>query len=218
MLQPVPVALTTLATLALCAGALLPLNAATRTGRFRRALHKCGALVSDMNDRIVPVTRRRLRPQGRTRTWPALLPNAIDADSVAERTAAVRALADGDGAGNAGYLLAAIAREEEGELRMLAFRALIARKHGEGRDVFREALRSGSDAERSMAIDGLARLDAFDELSEAFADRLEPLAAKAVLLYSAARDRSRALEVLDERVDPGRRDAILTLLAGVLDA
>ena len=74
--------------------------------------------------------------------------------------------------------------------------------------MFCDALRSGSDAERSLAIDGLARLQAFDELTEAFADRLEPLAAKAVLLYAASRDRARIVDALDDRVEPARRDAI----------
>jgi hypothetical protein len=217
VVQPVPTALATLATLALFAGALLPLNAATRTLRMRDLLRMCGAAVSDFSERVVPVTRRRLRPRAGAPTWPALLPYPIDAGSEEERAAAVRRLVDAQPDEPAGHILATIAREEDGELRMLAFRSLISNRHPAGREVFCEALRSGSDAERSLAIDGLARLSAFDELTEAFSDRIEPLAAKAVLLFAASRDRRTVVEALDDRVDPARRDGILKLLAGVLD-
>ncbi len=217
MVQPVPTALATLATLALFAGALLPLNAAARTFRLRDLLRMCGAAVSDFSERVVPVTRRRLRPRAAAPTWPALLPYPVDAGSEEERASAVRRLVEAEPDEPTGHILAAIAREEDGELRMLAFRSLIANRYAAGREIFCEALRSGSDGERSLAIDGLARLGALDELTEAFSDRVEPLAAKAVLLFAASRDRRTVIEALDDRVDPARRDAILKLLAGVLD-
>jgi len=216
LVQPVPLALTTLATLALFAGALLPVNTASGA-RGRHILRRLGVIVSDLNDRIVPVTRRRLRPRPAAPTWPALLSLPIDASSDEARTEAVRALVQGPPDERTGRILAGVAREEEGELRLLAFRSLIAQRHAEGREVFCEALRSGSDAERSLAIDGLARLSAFSDLREAFADRLEPLAAKAVLLFSAHHDRRSVVDALDETVEPARRDAILKLLAGVLE-
>jgi hypothetical protein len=215
--QPVPIALTTLATIALFAGALLPINAAAKTARVRDIVRRYGAMVSDLNERIVPVTRRRLRPRSGAPTWPALLPNPIEAASDEARAAAVRELIAATPTERTGHILACIAREEDGELRLLAFRSLIARRHDEGRAVFCEALRSGSDSERSLAIDGLARLGALDDLAEAFSDRVEPLAAKAVLLFAGGHDRRRVVEVLDERVDPARRDAILRLLAGVME-
>lgn len=216
-MQPVPAALTTFATLALLAGALLPLNAAARTVHWRELLDRCSAIVSEFSERVVPVTRRRLRPRSEAPTWPALLPQSIDPSSAPERAAAVRAIADAAPTETSGAILAAIAREEDGELRMLAFRSLIAHRYAEGRAVFREALRDGSDGERSLAIDGLARLGAIDDLREAFSDRVEPLAAKAVLLFAASRDRRNVVDALDDSVDPARRDAILKLLAGVLD-
>ena len=69
------------------------------------------------------MTRRRLRPAAAPPTWPAMLPYAIDAGSSEERTTALRALLDGPEDPAAGTILAAIAREEQGELRVLAFRA-----------------------------------------------------------------------------------------------
>jgi signal transduction histidine kinase len=173
--------------------------------------------MSELNDRIVPVTRKRLRARPSVPTWTEMLANSIDSASLEERAAAVRALIAAGPRPEDGALLARIAREEEGDLRLLAFRSLIAQRYPEGRDIFSEAVRSGSDAERSLAIDGLARLGAFEALTEAFSDRVEPLAAKAALLYSAAHDRRTLLEALDERIEPTRRDAILKLLVGVLE-
>ncbi len=215
-MQPVPVALTTLATLALFAGALLPHATLPRAPRLRDALRRCGAIVSDLN-RIVPVTRRRLRPRAAEPSWTALLAHDVDAASAPDRETALRALARGDGASDAGAILAAAASQEEGELRMIALHALIARAYPEGRAVFAATLLDGSDAERSLAVDGLAKLGAYDDLCAAFADRLEPLAAKAVLLYGGARGRRESIEELSARVDPARRDAIVALLSGILE-
>jgi hypothetical protein len=113
--------------------------------------------------------------------------------------------------------LAQAAREEDDDLRFAALRALLTRRCPEGCAVFRDTLRSGSDAERSLAVDGLARLGAMDELTEGFGDRLETIAAKAVLACATSRRRSDVIELLDAHVDAARREAILSLLGGVLE-
>jgi len=210
--QPLPLALTTLATLALGAGLLLPEKAPI-------ALRKLGALLmNESKGRVVPVTRRPLRAQTQLEgpSWPALL-GAAETATLDERRTLLRALFGESSRTDLGVILAAAAREEQGDLRLTALRGLVAGAHAEGLEVFRDALRIGTDSERSLSIDGLARLGALDELPAAFNDRLEPLAAKAALAFAASRERGVLEEALEDRVDAGRRDAILRLLAGILE-
>jgi len=223
-----PVALTLLATIALAAGLLLPARAmrsepaaperASGLAPVPDALLRLGArLIQQSRDRIAPVTRRPLRAQTAEPTWPELAGAGSERLSPGDRQTLLNELVEGEPRAGLGAVFALAATEEERELRPLALRALVAGAYPEGRDVFAEALHSGSEVERSMAIDGLARIGALDELPFAFGDRLEPLAAKAALAFVRSRDR-RALEsALEGRVDAGRRDAILRLLAGVLE-
>jgi len=244
VLRTLPVALATLATLALGAGIFMPrrkgdglMSAAWRrpsNGRHAdvqpsvetgpplaaasdESRVPLTSLVRPEEDRIVPVTRRRLRQQAGGITWPALIdPGLVEAEP-GERGKLLKALAFEIWHEGCGVALVQAVREEDGDLRFAALRALLSRRCPEGLDVFREVLRTGSDSERSLAVDGLTRLGACDDLTEAFADRLETIAAKAVLACAETRRRSEIVALLANRVDTARRDAILNLLGGILE-
>ncbi len=231
-------ALATLATVALGAGVLLP-SRRTMSPRWRlppngqngeraqadgpafpasSAPAPSPALSAKADDeRVVPVTRRRLRQHTSGITWPTLIDPKLTDASGEERAQLLRALTFEVWHEGCAAALAQAAREEDDDLRFAAFRALLTRRCPEGYEIFRDALRNGSDAERSLAVDGLARLGATDELTEAFGDRLETIAAKAVLASATSRRRCDVVELLDAHVDPGRREAILSLLGGVLE-
>ena len=172
----------------------------------------------DESQRVVPVTRRRLRQRGGSVGWPALVEPVQSDLSAAERCRILDdVIADEHAPGRAIVLVRAV-REEEGALRLAALKALVTLRCADGLETFREVLSSGSDAERSLAIDGLAALGATEDLALALSDRLEPLAAKAALHMCPSRKRQELDALLQTNCDALRRDAILGLLAGYFDA
>jgi hypothetical protein len=82
-------------------------------------------------------------------------------------------------------------------------------------DRLRELLRSGSDAERALAIDTLILHGLYEELVPALGDRLEVLAAKAALGLARSSSRADLIAAIKPHVSEGRLGAILVLLAGL---
>jgi hypothetical protein len=169
------------------------------------------------DERVVPLTRLRLRSQARSIAWPALIDPKNAAWGQGERAALLRSIDTlASGPVRERVLLDAIG-EEDGALRLLALQSL-ARSRSEGAgDAFAEILVRGSDEERSLAIDALLAIDRREDILAAFGDRVEAIAAKAALAYVGTRRRDDYLEILDRRVDRPRRNAILTLLAATLE-
>ncbi len=167
------------------------------------------------SERVVPITRLPLRPQGAAITWPHMVPGAHDACEIDdERYALLHELASRPSADNIRAALARAYEEESGEGRIHALRALM-RGGYDGRAIFLDALRIGTDEERSIAVDALASVGLRDELIPAFSDRIEAIAAKAVLCYVGTAERDEYRAVLEQYVDSARCEAILGLLAGV---
>ncbi len=219
-----------LATLALGAGAVLPARSAAglrRASAIERAARELARDVRsfrvkpqdpvDENQRVVPVTRRRLRPRSGAVGWPAMVePERTDFSP--EERGRILHLVIGDGdAARRSAVLSRVVFEEDGDLRLTALKALVSQRDGTALDAFRDVLRSGSDAERSLAIDGLVALGATDDLVPALADRLELLAAKAALGLCATRRRADLLELMAPHVEVARREAVVALLSGFFD-
>jgi len=81
--------------------------------------------------------------------------------------------------------------------------------------MLRDALRTGSDAERALAIEGLSRHGLRDELPIALEDPLEPLAAKAALAFAGTTNREQLAAAIKPHITEGRLAAILALLPGL---
>jgi hypothetical protein len=169
-------------------------------------------------ERIAPLTRLRLRRHV-TVTWPAILDPHTPFLETKRRLEILRAvLAPGslDAArAGIGEALARAYLEEESEGRILALRGLIGGGFTEGPSIFREALRTGSDAERSLAVDGLVAQRRIDDLLPALEDRIEAIAAKAGLAYAGTSSRSAVREALKPHISEARLEAILSLLVGL---
>jgi hypothetical protein len=153
-------------------------------------------------------------------TWPAILDPARPILARDERLEALRALiaetSPQDRSG-VGEVLARAYLEEDGDGRILALRGLIAGRFAEGPSVFREALRTGSDGERSLAVDGLAIHARFEDLIPAFGDRIDAIAAKAALAYASTSSRPLFRKALQEQVSEARLETFLSLLPGLRD-
>jgi hypothetical protein len=114
-----------------------------------------------------------------------------------------------------GEALARAYLEEDGDARIMALRALISGRFPEGPSIFREALRTGNDTERSLAVDGLTIEGRLDDLLPALEDRLEAIAAKAALAYAGASSRSALRDVLKNHLSDARVESLLSLLIGL---
>jgi hypothetical protein len=169
------------------------------------------------SERVVPLTRRRLRRQTASVAWPSLLDPSRTACGPEERAELLRSI-DSLAKGNVRehVLLQALA-EEAGELRLVALRALAQSPPAAGARVFADILVHGADEERSLAIDALIGIEHREELLSAFGDRVEAIAAKAVFAYVGSRRRVDYVDLLGERFERPRREAILNLLAGALE-
>jgi len=167
-------------------------------------------------ERVVPLTRTPLRPHSASITWPRLTNAAPDLESPAERHAFLRDAPRAVDASLAAALQTAY-REEEGEGRLLALRALRRGNVAAARDTFVDALAVGTDDERSVAVDALLALGEREAVTSAFSDRIDAIAAQAALGYVATNLRKDYFAALDPFVDRTRIEAILSLLAGVVE-
>ncbi len=168
-------------------------------------------------ERIAPLTRRRLR-RHTSITWLALVDPDRPLLDAGERLGILRSLAASVSNGaksQAGEALARAYLEEEGDARILALHALISGRFPEGPSIFREALRTGSDIERSLAVDGLAAQGRIDDVLPALEDRIEAIAAKAALAYVGSSSRSVMRETLKAHLSEARIETLISLLAGL---
>jgi hypothetical protein len=158
-----------------------------------------------------------LRRQTSGITWPASASPPLAFATDAERYAFLRAAAtDCDRADDA--LLARAFREETAEGRALALVALRrADASREAIDAFTDALCTGSDDERALAVDALSEAGAREQVARGITDRIDAIAAQAALAYvgTSARDDYRA--ALSPLIDESRIETILALLAGVVE-
>lgn len=171
----------------------------------------------DESERVVPLTRRRLRRQIAPIEWPRIIDPSRTACGPEERAALLRSidtLAQGDVRERA--LLEAL-DEEAGELRLVALRSLAQSPPAAGAPAFAEILVHGTDEERALAIDVLLAIEQREALVHAFGDRVDAIAAKAVFGYVGSRRRADYVNLLETRFERPRCEAILTLLAGALD-
>ncbi len=167
--------------------------------------------------RVVPLTRLPLRPQSQAITWPAELDPAHNECSVAERHAILVAIARESGRPNASILEAAL-NQEDSAGRLLALRALAELKPTpRTRAAFIEALRVGTDDERTIALDALATHGQRNDLLPGLRDRVDAIAAQAALTYVGSHRRADYEETLLPHIDAARIESILALLAGVVE-
>jgi hypothetical protein len=100
--------------------------------------------------------------------------------------------------------------------RCAALRALRRIDATHSVDVFVQVLRTGSDSERSLAVDGLAAAGSRDALVPALNDPLDAIAAKAALAYVGSNSREDYRAALAPFVPVERIEALLALLGGYL--
>ncbi len=167
--------------------------------------------------RAVPLTRAPLRPAIKAITWPALTGSNLGESFHEDRLDLLRAICDGGQTPHRVEILCRAYNEECGPGRTVALRGLCRYPATEARQAFIDALRAGSDEERSLAIDGLAALDLRDPLVDAFNDRVEAIAAKAVLACARSRTANDIRAILRPHVDETRVESILALLAGIVE-
>lgn len=175
--------------------------------------------------RVVPLTRLPLRPHHTSITWTQSIAGiaafARDAELAGRdrhlRHALLFSLTE-SACEDAVAALHVAFREEDAEGRCLVLRAMMRLSPSAGaRAIYIDALRSGTDDERSIAIDGLVRIGERTAVVPAFNDRLDAIAAKAALSYVDSSDRMAYIEALEPHVDRARIDAILALLAGFVE-
>lgn len=176
-------------------------------------------------ERILPLTRLPLRPQSSKITWPTLLdtgatsaiqPSRIPSDRTARRTLLAELVRNRRD--DAPEALRTAYREEDADGRSLALRALLQYDVDDASHaIFLEALRSGSDDERSIAVDALSDAGDRDALLLALDDRIDAIAAKAALAYVNSSEREAYGRFLGPYLDRGRIETILALLAGFVE-
>jgi len=168
-------------------------------------------------ERVVPLTRLPLRPQTAVITWPREYGSGTAAEaSRSDRHAILeRLVREPESAAPA--LIDLAYRQEDATGRAIALRILLRHFPQDGGAIFVDALRAGSDDERSLAIDGCAAIGAREELLFALNDRIDALAAKAALAYVGTLKRDDYRAHLARYVDAVRIETILRLLAGIVE-
>jgi hypothetical protein len=167
--------------------------------------------------RVLPLTRLPLRRQSKDVTWPESVSPPRSFESCAERYAFLRlAAVEPEQVGD--ELLALAFREETTEGRALALAALRSRSFSrEAIETFTEALVTGSDDERALAVDALSEAGAREHVARGVTDRIDAIAAKAALAYVGTTARDDYRLALSPLIDESRIEAILALLAGVVE-
>ncbi len=191
--------------------------AASDTANDEPASSAVVARIHAVQDRVVPLTRLPLRPQTRTVTWPAGLEPARIACAQPERHAILSAFARAPAGVNATIIANAYAQEDDAG-RLLALRALARIEASpQTRATFVEALRTGTDDERTIALDALTEHGERGDLIPGLRDRVEAIAAQAALAYVASHRRADYRELLIPHIDAARIESILVLLAGAVE-
>lgn len=169
------------------------------------------------NDRVVPLTRLPLRPESGAVTWPSELNAAHSALTSVERLALLTACGTESMDAPITILELAYAQEDR-DGRLAALRA-ISRRHPTERTraTLAEALRCGTDEERSLALDALARHGRRDDYIVALGDRIDAIAARAALGFVGSYERRDYPAALEPYLDTARIETLLGLLAGIVE-
>jgi hypothetical protein len=162
-----------------------------------------------------PLTRLPLRPKREDISWPRSLSEANGEWTEATRHDFLRRAAERTDPELERVLCAAF-REETAAGRLLALRALVRGSAAGTHAIFIEALRRGADEERALAVDVFGERGDRAALVEALSDRLDAIAARAALACFGMSSRADLERALTPLVDRARSDAIVGLLAGVL--
>ena len=140
-----------------------------------------------------------------------------EADSIPhDRHAKLLELAHAPDDANASALHAGLRHANAAE-RLSILRILERTSGAATQVIFHDLLRTGSDTERALAVDVLARCGERSALVEAFADRVDAVAARAAFAYVGTNVRSDYESILTTYVDRHRLERILDLLGGVLE-
>lgn len=167
-------------------------------------------------DRVLPLTRLPLRAQIDTISWPSRVATPREMKTRDDRHALLEAL-ERSGDASAETALLEAYRQEDALGRLLALRALMHGKFARAGSVFREALRSGTDDERGLAVDALAGLGDRDGVTAALCDRIDAVAAKAALAHVGIATREAYRTALAPHIEAARIEVILDLLAGIIE-
>ena len=108
-------------------------------------------------------------------------------------------------------------REEDARGRVLALRALMRGRYTQAHGVFVDALRSGADEERALAVDALIGVGDRAGVRAAFSDRVDAIAARAALAYLGTVPAEDYRAALEPYMDKPRIEVMLELLAGIIE-
>jgi hypothetical protein len=168
-------------------------------------------------ERAVPLTRVPLRFVAKEISWPKSATPELAFASERERYAYLHSCGR-DSSPERDALLARAFREETPMGRGIILAALrTAHLSPEATGILTEALDTGSDEERDAAIDALSEAGAREEVARGLTDRIEAIAAKAALAYVGTTARDDYRVALAPFVDDARIEAILGMLAGVVE-
>ena len=167
-------------------------------------------------ERIVPLTRLPLRSRTSAITWFVTPPDADAQSASRQRLELLERYGRGAASADAETLLRAH-REEETEGRIHALRALAKYHATSGIAAFDDALRTGTDDERAIAIDGLVAAGARERVRALLHDRVDAIAAKAAIAYVGSNRRVDFTAALRPLLDDGRVATLLALLAGYIE-
>jgi hypothetical protein len=164
--------------------------------------------------RIAPLTRHPLRVRRRDIAWTSQLDPPLENNLPArtgflERAARIRMPA-------LEPILVAAYHEENAANRLLVLRALLGARSNAAVEAFRDALSSGTDDERALAVDAIVASGHRELLTAALTDRVDAIAARAALAYVDSAARQDYKVALASYLDEHRIESILALLAGVV--
>lgn len=167
-------------------------------------------------ERMVPLTRLPLRSCPNEITWFDAPGSAHALATRRERLNLLERYARGTLTTDVETLLRAH-REEDADGRRLALRALAKHHARAGIAAFDDALRTGTDDERAIAIDGLVAANARDRVRTLLHDRVDAIAARAAIAYVGSNRRDDFVAALAPLLDDVRVATLLALLAGYIE-
>ena len=201
-----------------CADERAEFEAATEAGGSQSGRH--GSLsvrpIAVSYERMVPLTRLPLRSCPNEITWFDAPGSAHALATRRERLNLLERYARGTLTTDVETLLRAH-REEDADGRRLALRALAKHHARAGIAAFDDALRTGTDDERAIAIDGLVAANARDRVRTLLHDRVDAIAARAAIAYVGSNRRDDFVAALAPLLDDVRVATLLALLAGYIE-
>ncbi len=163
-------------------------------------------------ERVIPLTRLPLRAVATDISWAS----QFGTGARDERHALLARIRRGEQDAPYDTLVSAY-QQEDAEGRNLALSALARRFPYDGIALFVDALATGNDGERAIAVDALVAAGQRQALTTALDDRVEAIAARAALAFVGTTVRADYVAALGTLVDEARLGAILGLLAGLVE-